>query len=113
MSLQLTVPAKQSRPDAKIYYVTSESHPEKDHHIVVRKENYFFCDCRDFMIRKLPGLNSTTAERCKHGDFCHDAELRVPAGHELYKATRETIKSRVKPVKPTPKTDRLPGCGGA
>lgn len=98
MSLKLTVP-KQSNPNSKIYYVTSESNPEDTHIVVRSRRGHFFCDCRDFMIRKLP-LNSNGGdfELCKHGEFCKYSESQVPAGHELHRAVRQTVKTRKSPA---------------
>lgn len=95
MSLKLTVPNHaNSKPGVKIYYVSSESNPSQPVHIVVQRDRHYFCDCRDFMIRHLPNLTALSTELCKHGEFCQDAESKVPAGHRLYSATREIVKSR-------------------
>lgn len=96
--MKLTVPKKsQSGKNVKIYYVTSEAKPSETH-IVVRHQgahgSSFFCDCRDFMIRRLPtiGTSDFHGNRCKHGDFVFDTELRTPVGMELIQAERGAIK---------------------
>lgn len=55
-SIKLTVPKKQNGDGfCKIFYVSSESDPTEVH-IVTRVGHLFaryFCDCKDFMVRKL------------------------------------------------------------
>src|ERR1700676_1939854 len=82
--MKLTTPKNQSNG---IYYVTSESKPT-DRHIVVRRGEKFFCDCRDFMIRRLPLLGSIAFQPCKHGSFVRDALNKVRDG-VLVSASRE------------------------
>ncbi len=90
MSLTLTTPKKQLYKDSKIYYVSSESGGDK--HIVVRvsglshKGLQFFCDCKDFFVRRLPSINTSVFSLCKHAKFCRDAECQVPYGKELERA---------------------------
>ena len=52
---------------ATIYYVSSKSGGAE--HIVVNQysTSRFFCDCKDFMTRRLPLLGSSSFTNCKHG----------------------------------------------
>src|ERR1700676_1188852 len=87
--MKLTTPKNQSNG---IYYVTSESKPT-DRHIVVRRGEKFFCDCRDFMIHRLPLLGSIAFQPCKHGSFVRDALNKVKDG-VLVSASRESVKPK-------------------
>jgi hypothetical protein len=100
--MKLSVPKKQKDFSvSKIYYVTSESKPDETH-IVVRLGGSiirsFFCDCRDFMIRKLPNLGTGRTPLglglCKHGEFVRDTEDSIPAGYEVVSAVRGDVKYR-------------------
>lgn len=71
---------KLSRPQdttSKVFYVSSEENP-KETHIVVKFEQYgssrpiYFCDCKDFMIRRLLPIAQGLIEPCKHGSFVTD-----------------------------------------
>jgi hypothetical protein len=63
---------------SSIFYVSSEAKPSETH-IVVKVESLFgqacyFCDCRDFMVRRLPNLRigGGSLTPCKHGEFVRD-----------------------------------------
>jgi hypothetical protein len=75
---------------ATIYYVPSATgvHPN-DEHIVVSHDQMrvwgrdltqpFFCDCKDFMTRRLPLLGEKTFTNCKHGQaVIHMLNNQVP-----------------------------------
>lgn len=51
--------------NSTIYYVPSKS--GGDTHIVVRSQNHFFCDCKDFMTRRLPLFGGPGFSKCTHG----------------------------------------------
>jgi hypothetical protein len=51
--------------NADIYYVPSKS--GGDEHIVVQVDGRLFCDCKDFMTRRLPLLTSPGFSMCTHG----------------------------------------------
>lgn len=76
--MKITKPKKQLFNTSTTYYVSSESGGEK--HIVVRKDSTYFCDCKDFMTRKLPLYGSTLFSLCKHGGFVRDNS--TPASKE-------------------------------
>ena len=48
-----------------VFYVPSKS--GGDEHIVVHNGNKFFCDCKDFMTRRLPLLGTPGFSACTHG----------------------------------------------
>jgi len=61
---------------SSIFYVSSEAKPSETH-IVVKVESLFgqacyFCDCRDFMVRRLPNIGKLGLVPCKHGEFVRD-----------------------------------------
>ena len=91
--MTLTKPKK----DSPISYVTSESKPNSTEatHIVVKVAGTYFCDCRDFMVRRLTKLSLLSANAwildmplCKHGEFVRDTEQKIPVGQKLVVATR-------------------------
>jgi hypothetical protein len=87
--MKLTVPKR----TGNLYYVSSESKPEERNHshIVVRHAGLFFCDCRDFMIRKLPMLGTTEFRLCKHGEFVRDVVGTLEADEQLILAVRQGV----------------------
>ncbi len=94
--MKLTRPKKQSNPVAQLSYVTSEAHPdsEPDRHIVVRimsRPGVYYCDCRDFFVRRLPLLGTAQFSLCKHGDFVRDADNSIPYT-DIVEAVRDTKK---------------------
>lgn len=94
--LNLTTPKKQSHAGSRLYYVSSEAHPD-DKHIVVRhrdRPGVFFCDCRDFFVRRLPLLNTPEFSLCKHGEFVRDTVNAAPAGTVVDRAFRGVIKTK-------------------
>jgi hypothetical protein len=50
--------------NADIFYVPSKS--GGDEHIVVQVDGRFFCDCKDFMTRRLPLLGTSAFTQCTH-----------------------------------------------
>jgi hypothetical protein len=51
--------------NSTVYYVPSKS--GGDTHIVVHNNVHFFCDCKDFMTRRLPLLGTAGFSQCTHG----------------------------------------------
>jgi len=104
--MKLTVPKSQqvSFVSKKIYYVSSEQNPSADPYIVVRigrvegtiDSRKFFCNCKDFMIRRLVGTAISTyrqsdADTCKHGDFVRRMENVTPFGYEVIEAVSNSV----------------------
>jgi hypothetical protein len=87
--MKLTVP----KTTYNLYYVSSESKPDQkeNSHIVVRHGRLFFCDCRDFMVRRLPLLGTSGFRLCKHGQFVEDVTGSLPADEQLVQAFREKV----------------------
>ncbi len=53
---------------ATVYYVPSATGiSPHDEHIVVFVNQTAFCDCKDFMTRRLPLLGTSAFTNCKHG----------------------------------------------
>lgn len=75
--MKLTVPETQPYILSTIYYVESDSVPG-DKHIVVRNQGTLFCDCGDFMIRKLPLFGTSAFSLCKHGRYVQDNRFPDP-----------------------------------
>ncbi len=69
--MKITKPKKQLFTFTETFYVSSDSGGEK--HIVVRADKTYFCDCKDFMTRSLPLLNTPGFSLCKHGKFVRDS----------------------------------------
>jgi hypothetical protein len=65
MQLNIRTPKKQLFSSGKVFYVSSKSGGEE--HIVVQVDGHLFCDCKDFMTRKLPLLGTTGFSHCTHG----------------------------------------------
>lgn len=84
--LKLTRP--KSNPN--LFYVSSESGGEK--HIVVRIGNLFFCDCKNYMVAKLPTLGTASYGSCKHGKFVNEVLNDTPASVTLVEATKQDAK---------------------
>lgn len=87
--MKLTVPKR----GGDLYYVTSES--GGDQHIVVRDRDrrlVFYCDCRDFMVRKLCLLGTPEFQLCKHGQFVHDVVTGIAPDEKIVVAVRTTEK---------------------
>lgn len=82
--MKLTVPnhPQNSTRQAKIFYVSSESSPNSTEasHIVVQHGLLYFCDCRDFMVRRLPLLGLVDFRLCKHGKFVQDTHMAAEPG---------------------------------
>lgn len=76
--MKITKPKKQLFNTSTTFYVSSESGGDK--HIVVRKDSTYFCDCKDFMTRKLPLYGTNVFSLCKHGGFVRDNS--APASKE-------------------------------
>ena len=51
--------------NSQVFYVPSKSGGEE--HIVVRSGGTLFCDCKDFMTRRLPLLGTAGFSHCTHG----------------------------------------------
>jgi hypothetical protein len=87
--MKLTTP----KTNKNLFYVTSEAKPNQKEasHIVVRMGYLFFCDCRDFMIRKLPVFGTKQFKLCKHGEFVRDVMGSMRPGQELVEAVRQWI----------------------
>lgn len=84
--MKLTVPKR----GGNLFYVTSES--GGDQHIVVRDRSrgqVFYCDCRDFMVRKLPLLGTAEFALCKHGQFVSDVLNTIPSDEKIVVAVRQ------------------------
>jgi hypothetical protein len=83
--MKITKPKKQLFNTSTTFYVSSESGGDK--HIVVRKDSAFFdckgstyfCDCKDFMTRKLPLYGTNLFSLCKHGSFVRSNQETQPA----------------------------------
>jgi hypothetical protein len=97
--MELTVPKNQISSYSKLFYVSSETSPE-DKHIVVRLGSklkpwsfVYYCDCKDFMVRKLRTVGTSFYEPCKHGKFVRDVESTLPGNVEVVRAVRKTIKT--------------------
>jgi hypothetical protein len=65
MQLNIRTPKKQLFSSGKVFYVPSKSGGEE--HIVVQVDGRLFCDCKDFMTRKLPLLGTSGFSHCTHG----------------------------------------------
>lgn len=65
MKLNIRTASRQLFANSKVYYVPSKSGGEE--HIVVRADGTLFCDCKDFMTRRLPLLGTAGFSHCTHG----------------------------------------------
>lgn len=89
--MKLTRP-KSATSNPNLYYVSSESGDDK--HIVVRLGNIWFCDCKNFMVSRLPKLGTPGFEFCKHGSFASRVVESTPTGVELLDAIQDQGSSR-------------------
>jgi len=102
--------------NADIYYVPSKS--GGDEHIVVEVDGRFFCDCKDFMTRRLPLLGTPAFTQCTHikqvtrsirvapatalrpkkfGVFMFDGRSSdLPKDYDTYEAATKAYKDREK-----------------
>jgi len=87
--LKLTMPKNGTK---NLYYVSSEG--GGDSHVIVRHGGLFFCDCRDFMIRRLPVLGTSKFKPCKHGEFVAFVTRTIPEGASNVFAFRQTTVSQ-------------------
>jgi len=85
--LRLTLPKNGTK---NLFYVSSES-GRSDEHIVVKHGGLLFCDCRDFMIRRLPVIGTSKFKTCKHGEFVAFVTRTIPEGTNNVFAFRESI----------------------
>lgn len=65
MKTNIRTPKKRLFAQSDIFYVSSKS--GGDEHIVVRAGKTLFCDCKDFMTRKLPLFGTSGFSLCRHG----------------------------------------------
>ena len=88
---------KLTRPKSgtsNLFYVSSESGGET--HIVVKVGPLAFCDCKNFMVRQLPKIGTSTFAPCKHGEFVLDSVKSADnVGYELLLALRDEAKTVV------------------
>lgn len=70
--LKLTRPKNGNK---NLFYVSSESKADSVEatHIVVKIGTLVFCDCRDFMTRRLPIIGTSKYSPCKHGKFVNES----------------------------------------
>ena len=70
MKLNIRTAKKNLYTESQVFYVPSKSGGEE--HIVVRVGRTLYCDCKDFMIRRLLPIAQGLIEPCKHGAFVTD-----------------------------------------
>jgi hypothetical protein len=92
--MKLTRPKSGNR---NLFYVTSESKPNSSEavHIVVKFGLWAFCDCRNFMVNRLPSIGTPDFKPCKHGEFVLDSVGQASSlGASVVEALREAASGK-------------------
>lgn len=82
MKTNITTPKKKLFSESNIFYVPSKSGGEK--HIVVKVGKHYFCDCKDFMTRRLPLFETAAFSHCVHGKQVIKTALDAPKTKTTY-----------------------------
>jgi hypothetical protein len=93
MKLNIRTAKTKLYQNATVYYVPSKS--GGDEHIVVSTSKGLFCDCKDFMTRRLPLIGTAGFTMCTHGKQVQvfAAGIRLtpkPTPKKLYGVFRDT-----------------------
>lgn len=78
MPLKVRKAEKNPVAGVRTFFVQSESDPNTEYIVVEKRDagTTYFCNCNDFMFRKLPFLGSNLYSNCKHGAAVKEAVSR-------------------------------------